>query len=131
MGSDLGVISSLPGYVKNYDCFHSGLYNLICCKNISPKTPCEIFNVPAEIGNHAYLEIAGKVLNKGFTWMNNIYPDLELEEVKVKGTKCTLSLVKQSLQIEDDYHGYSRVLDRITKEQNFNAEKIAWKFLEI
>jgi len=131
MESNLGVISNLPGYIKNYDCFHSGLYNLICCKNISPKTPCEIFNVPTKIGQHAYLEIAGKVLNKGYTWMNNTYPDLTIEEVRAKGTKFSLLLIKQSLKIEEDYHGYSRVLDRITAEQGFNAEKIAWKILNV
>jgi hypothetical protein len=129
MKPNIDVVSNLPGFVNVKDCFYSGFYNLICSSHIQPEINCDLFDVKTKLGRHAYLKVADHILSKGFTWPNDYFPELTINEVKAQGSNCTLSVVRQSLLLEEDCNGYSRALYRISKEQDFNAEKVARRLI--
>lgn len=65
------------GYDFSLDCVHNGYKNLLGYRN-KGKEPRLIFVYDPP---HAYLVVAGKVLNKGVTAYDNFYPDYTSREI--------------------------------------------------
>lgn len=42
--------------------------------------------------NHAYLELEGEVYNEGVTWMNNHYPNYDINQIKELEEKVKLKI---------------------------------------
>lgn len=65
-------------YDRNYDCVNNAYMNLLRFRREGKEG-----NVIFRFYNptHAYLVVAGKVLNKGYTWYDNSYPDFTRDQL--------------------------------------------------
>lgn len=112
------------GVQKDYDCFKNAIQNAVL-SIIDGKNNPTIFDVQTSVGRHAYLSLGHTARSKGYTWSNNFYPELSLQQIdSLHGKDVTVDLLAQSLDPETDTHGYHRVLDKLEKKFPDVQEKV-------
>ena len=108
--------------VRDAFCFQNAINALIIIakKEKNLDLP-QIYEIDTPKGPHAYFVYKNHVFNKGVTWVNDHYPDYSLDQIQNLGKDVTRDLIEQILDIQEDYHGYRRFVER-----NFGQEGISF-----
>lgn len=62
--------------------------------------------LPEMNDSHAYLQVGGEIYNAGVTWIDEKYPDLDINTLKQKGLDVTTTVLVQTLlELGENFQG--------------------------